>query len=274
MTRIAVNGACYEVRVDGHGPAILLLHGFAGRGADWGPFLPALRRTSTTVVVDLLGHGRSDAPPDPSRHGLEAQAADLARILRDRRAAPAVVAGYSFGARVALRLAIDHPEVIRALVLESPSAGVADPAARTRRRAEDEELAASIERDGIEAFVDRWWETAPVFASERGLPATTRARFRSMRLRNRPEGLARSLRGAGQGTMVPLHDRLPGVAAPALVIGGTLDPIGLERAREIAACLPRARLAAIDGAGHAAHRDSPARFRRLILDFVQEVSAP
>jgi 2-succinyl-6-hydroxy-2,4-cyclohexadiene-1-carboxylate synthase len=270
MTPVAVDGARYEVRVGGHGPAVLLLHGFAGRAADWAALLPDLRRAMTTVAVDLLGHGRSDAPAGAARHAVERQAADLAVILRAVGCAPAAVIGYSFGARIALRLAIDSPEVVRALVLESPSAGIADPAERARRRGADEALAASIERDGIEAFVDTWWETTPVFASERRLPAATQARFRAGRLRNRPDGLAASLRGAGQGAMEPLHERLAGIAVPVLVVAGALDPTGVERARTIATGIPGARLAVLDGAGHAAHRESPAAFRRLTLEFLQE----
>ena len=273
MTRISVDGVRYEVRVGGRGPGLLLLHGFTGRGADWGPLLPALRRVSTTVVVDLLGHGRSDSPPDPARHALERQASDLVDVLGLTGTTPAIVVGYSFGARVALRLAADRPDAVRALILESPSAGVAEPAARARRRADDERLADGIQRDGIEAFVDTWWETAPVFAAERRLPAATRARFRAGRLRNRPGGLAASLRGAGQGAMTPLHANLPGIAAPTLVIAGALDPDGLGRARAVADGIPNARLCELDGVGHAAHRESPARFRRLILDFLQEVPA-
>ncbi len=273
MTRMAVNGVRYEVRTGGRGPSILLLHGFAGRAADWGSLLPVLRRISTTIAVDLLGHGRSDAPADPARHALDAQAADLAAILRSQDLAPAVVIGYSFGARIALRLAIDHAAIVRALVLESPSAGIADDADRDRRRVEDERLADAIERDGIEAFVDSWWETSPVFAAERSFPTPTRARFRAMRLRNRPEGLAGSLRGAGQGAMQPVLDRLAEISVPSLVIGGARDPIGAGRAREIATAMPRARLVVLDGAGHAAHREAPTRFRRLVLDFLQEVPA-
>jgi 2-succinyl-6-hydroxy-2,4-cyclohexadiene-1-carboxylate synthase len=273
MTRIAVDDVRYEVRSGGRGPAVLLLHGFTGRGADWGPLLPALRRVSTAIVVDLLGHGRSDAPRDPARHALERQASDLAAILRGLGAAPAAVVGYSFGARVALQLALDEPGVVRGLLLESPSAGIADAAARARRRAADGALAEGIERDGIEAFVDSWWETSPVFAAERDLPEATRARFRTGRLRNRPHGLAASLRGAGQGAMTPLHGRLAAIAAPTLVVAGTRDPLGLDRARAVAAAIPDARLEALDGVGHAAHRESPARFRRLALDFLQEVPA-
>lgn len=270
MTRMAVDGVHYEVRTGGSGPALLLLHGFTGRGADWAPLLPALRRLATTVSVDLLGHGDSDAPADPSRHALESQAADLAALLARLDTAPADVLGYSFGARVALRLAVDHPASVRRLVLESPSPGIADPADRAARARDDDALAASIERDGIEAFVDTWWETTPVFESEKGLPPAVRARLRASRLRNTAAGLAGSLRGAGQGAMTPLHDRLAAIAAPTLVVAGDRDPIGARRAAEVAAAIPAARLEIVQGAGHAAHRETPAAFRRLIKSFLSQ----
>lgn len=273
MTRVASNGVRYEVRIGGRGPSVLLLHGFAGRGADWGSFLPALRVTRTTLVVDLLGHGRSDRPHDPARHALECQAADLAEIVRRLGLGPAAVIGYSFGARLGLQLALDQPEVVRALLLESPSPGIEDPAERAGRLTADRELADRIERDGIEAFVDTWWETTAVFASERRLPAATRARFRAGRLRNRADGLATSLRGAGQGAMTPLQSRLASITVPTLVVAGDLDPTGAERARAIATAIPNARLDVIDGVGHSAHREWPARFRRLALDFLQEDAA-
>jgi len=273
MSRIVADGAAYEVRTGGSGPAVLLLHGFTGRGADWGPCLSALRRAHATVVVDLLGHGRSDAPADPGRHALERQAADLVSILRGLGIDHATVVGYSFGARLALRLVIDRPDVVTGLVLESPTAGIADPGQRDHRREEDAAVADRIERDGIEAFVDTWWETTPVFAAERGLPGATRARLRAERMRNRPAGLAASLRGAGQGSMMPLHERLAAIDRPALVVAGELDPIGADRARTVAAAIPGARFACVAGAGHAPHRETPAAFRRLVLEFLQETAA-
>jgi 2-succinyl-6-hydroxy-2,4-cyclohexadiene-1-carboxylate synthase len=275
VSLLLVDGCRYEVRGAGTGPAILFLHGFTGRGAEWAPVAASLRRhvPVRTIVIDLLGHGRSDAPADPARHALDRQAGDIAAILRELGAAPAAVVGYSFGARIALRLAVDHPTAVRSLVLESPSAGIPDADARARRRQEDRTLADSIERDGIEAFVDTWWETVPVFASERRLPATTRARLRADRLRNRPDGLAGSLRDAGQGAMTPLHDRLSGIGVPVLVIAGSLDETGAARARAVAGAIPGARLEILDDAGHAAHRESARRFRRLVIEFLQEVPA-
>ena len=272
MTRIHVDGASYEVRSGGDGPPILLIHGFTGRGADWAPFLPALRRVATTITVDLLGHGRSDSPADPARHAVERQAADLAAILRQLGASPAAVVGYSLGARVALRLAVASSGVVARLMLESPSAGIADPAARATRVAADEELARILDRAGIEAFVERW-ENLPVFASERAMPDLDRGRLHAARMRNRAPGLAASLRGAGQGAMEPLGSRLAGVRSPTLVVAGPLDGVGADRAIAIAAAIPAARQMMLEGTGHAPHREAPDRFADLLVDFVAR-SAP
>lgn len=267
MSSLVVDGLRYALQTGGDGPPILLLHGFTGRGSDWARFLPAFRRRHRTITVDLPGHGRSEAPADPARHGLERIAADLATLLRALDAAPAAVLGYSMGARVALRLALDQPRVVERLVLESPSAGIADAVERARRRARDEALARLLEGEGTVAFVDAW-QAQPLFASQAALGPSVRANLRRRRLANRPAGLAASLRGAGQGTMEPLHDRLGEIRVPTLIIAGRLDPTGLKRASEIAAAIPAARLAIVDQAGHAPHLERPAPFRRLVVDFL------
>jgi 2-succinyl-6-hydroxy-2,4-cyclohexadiene-1-carboxylate synthase len=240
---------------------VLLLHGFTGSSADWQPFRPALERLTTPVAVDLLGHGASDAPTDPARHALERQADDLARLLHAQALAPAHVVGYSFGARVALRLALDHPEVVRSLVLESPSPGIQDPSARRDRQAADDELARLLEEAGIEAFVARW-EALPLFATERRAPAALQDALRAARLTNDPRGLAASLRGAGQGVMKPVHDRLSAITVPTTVLAGAMDEAGLARARTLVHGIPDARLVVLDKVGHAPHREAPPQVAR------------
>jgi 2-succinyl-6-hydroxy-2,4-cyclohexadiene-1-carboxylate synthase len=274
MAAMTIDGLRWEVRVAGPdgGRPLLLLHGFTGRGRSWSAFAAAARRRGRrTIVVDLPGHGRSGTADEPARMTVERTADDLARILRQTGTAPADVLGYSLGARVALRLAVAHPDAVARLVLESPSAGIADPDAREARRRSDGDLAAAIERDGIEAFVDRW-ERGPVLATHETLDPRTAARQRTIRLGNDPHGLAQSLRAAGQGAMLPLHDRLAGVTAPTLVIAGSLDP-ARPRAEQVAAGIPAARLAVIDGAGHTPHLERPAAFRRLALEFLQQEAA-
>ena len=273
MTAMRVDGLRLEVRVAGPatGPALLLLHGFTGSGSSWAALAAAARRRGLrTIVVDLPGHGRSGTGV-PERMTVERTADDLATILARLAATPARVLGYSLGARIALRLAVAHPAAVARLVLESPSAGIADVTERAARRAADHELAASIERDGTAAFVDRW-ERNPVFATQAALDSRVLARQRALRLANRPDGLAASLRGAGQGAMEPLHAGLAAIEAPTLVVAGALDPVRL-RAELVAAGIPGARLAIVDGAGHTPHLERPAAFRRLALDFLQEDAA-
>ena len=266
MTRHVVDGIRYAARRAGEGPTVLLLHGFTGRGSDWAPFLPAIHAAGfTSVVVDLLGHGRSDAPADPASHAIERQAHAMSTILRRLDGVPATVVGYSMGARVALRLALDDPSAVAALVLESPSAGIADPEERSTRLAADAALAARLEHDGLEAFL-RAWESNPLFAGEHRLPQERRDRIHRDRARNTIDGLAGSLRGAGHAAMEPLHDRLRAIDVPVLVLAGTLDPIGMVRARIVADAIPRSDLMVLHRLGHAPHRESPAAFRRILIE--------
>jgi 2-succinyl-6-hydroxy-2,4-cyclohexadiene-1-carboxylate synthase len=269
MTGMLVDDLRWEVRTRGTGAPLLLLHGFTGRASSWGAHATAFARRFRLVAVDLPGHGRSGVPADPARASVERSADDLATILRRAHAAPAHVLGYSLGARIALRLAISHPSAVRRLILESPSAGIADDAGRQARRASDEALADRLDRDGIGPFVDDW-ERQPVFDSYAAMPTARRVRIHADRLRNRPAGLAASLRGAGQGSMEPLFGRLTEVRAPTLIIAGALDPAGHGRAATIAEGIPGASLATIDTAGHAPHLETPTRFRELALAFLEE----
>ncbi|MFL5645374.1 MAG: 2-succinyl-6-hydroxy-2,4-cyclohexadiene-1-carboxylate synthase [Chloroflexota bacterium] len=269
MTAIDVDGLRWEVRTHAAGTPLLLLHGFTGRGSGWGGHAHAFARDHRVVVVDLPGHGRSGIPEDPRRASVERSADDLATILRRLSASPAHVLGYSLGARIALRLAVAHPGAVRRLVLESPSAGIADPLARAKRTAADDARATRLEDSGVEAFVAEW-EAEPVFASHAAMPAARRARLHAARLRNDAHGLATSLRGAGQGAMEPLGDRLPGIVAPTMVIAGALDDAGRDRATHIAACIPGARLAIVENSGHTPHLETPRTFRTLATDFLEE----
>jgi pimeloyl-ACP methyl ester carboxylesterase len=202
--------------------------------------IEGLGRDRRLLLVDLLGHGGSDAP-GPLRHEVERQAADIAWLIDGLADGHADVVGYSFGARVALRLALDTPGVVRRLVLESPSAGLADPQAREARVAAD--------------------------ASRATLPDEVRAAIREEHLAASARGLAGSLRGAGQGAMEPLQGRLSSMIAATLVVAGDLDPTGTQRAAEVARGIPQARLELVPDAGHAPHLEQPATFVRICNDF-------
>jgi 2-succinyl-6-hydroxy-2,4-cyclohexadiene-1-carboxylate synthase len=256
-----------NVLTAGDGPPLLLLHGFTGTARMWSTQVDAWRASHRVIAPDLLGHGGSQAPSDPAAYALERQAHGLAELLELTAAAPATVVGYSMGARLALVLTLEHPGSVACLVLESPSAGIADARDRAARREADEHLASQIERDGTDAFVARW-EAMPIFASHADLPADVEAHQRAERRRHTPVGLAASLRGAGQGAMEPLHERLPLIAAPTLVLAGALDQTGRRRAEVVAGGIPDARFEVIADAGHTPHLEAPDEFIRLTNDFL------
>ena len=171
--------------------------------------------------------------------------------------------GYSLGGRLCLRLALDRPELVRALVLVGASPGIADPAARAERRAADETMAGRIEREGVAAFLDRWL-AGPLFST---LPAA--AAGRAERLANTAEGLAYALRRLGPGAQEPLRDRLATLRPPTLLVAGALDAKFAAIAREMSAAIgPQARVALVPGAGHAVHLERPAELAALIEELL------
>jgi 2-succinyl-6-hydroxy-2,4-cyclohexadiene-1-carboxylate synthase len=265
--RYRLNGLSYHVELAGEGPPLLLLHGFAGSAAIWRPFLPEWARSRRIAAVDLPGHGRTDVPRNPARCSMENVAADLCRLLDRLSIGRTAVLGYSMGGRLALSLAMLAPERVSALVVESGSPGIADAGERQARARQDGELAARIERDGIGAFVDHW-ENLPLFASAKRLPAPVRESLRQIRLANRPEGLAASLRGMGTGVQPSWWDRLPSLAVPVQLIAGELDEKFVRIAERMQALLPRARLAVVPDAGHLVHVEKPELFATIVRDFL------
>jgi 2-succinyl-6-hydroxy-2,4-cyclohexadiene-1-carboxylate synthase len=264
------DGVHLHVVSSGVGAPLMVVHGFTGSTVTWEPLREALAARFTIHAVDLPGHGRSGAPRDPERHRLARLASDLSSILGALGLERAAVLGYSLGGRAALRLALDHPDRVAALVLESVSPGIVDPVERAERLEADAALADAIERAGIVAFVDRW-ERLPLWTSQTALPAPTRAALRAQRLTNQAHGLAASLRGAGPAADPPVLERLAGIDTPTLLIAGALDPKYVALGRLMERAIPRARLSIVDGAGHAVHLERPAAFATLVADFLGAV---
>lgn len=266
MPRVAVNDIRLNVERAGSGPPLVLLHGFTGSAANWEPHLAAFGRRFTVYTIDIIGHGQSDAPADLSHYRMEQAVEDLSALLDQLDLASIALLGYSMGGRVALQLALAVPERIRVLVLESASPGIADPAERAGRVRADEALATSIERDGLEAFIDRW-QRLPLFASQQRLPQDVQQRHRAARLANSPTGLANSLRGMGAGAMTPVWDRLETFAASTLLLAGALDAKYVKQGEAMATLMPQATRLVLPDVGHTTHLEAPELFNRAVLDW-------
>ena len=107
--RVATNGIFLNVEVAGDGPILLLLHGFTRDARAWEPVLAALSGYRV-VRVDLIGHGKSDAPDTAARYSMAHAVEDLLALLHHLSVEQYALIGYSLGGRVALHLATAAPD--------------------------------------------------------------------------------------------------------------------------------------------------------------------
>ncbi len=169
------------------------------------------------------------------------------------RGGRAVWVGYSMGARLCLRLALDNPSLVDGLVLVSGTPGISHAGEREARAAEDEAQARELERDGVEAFLDRWlsqrlFETLPRDA----------AMLDDRRRGNTVWRLSHQLRALGQGTQEPLWDRLGELSVPVLLVTGSYDRTYTNIARRMRDAIgENATVAVVERSGHAVHLERP-----------------
>jgi len=266
---IDVDGLSLHVEREGNGPPVVLLHGFTGSGGSWRSLVDVLAPDYTTLAIDLVGHGGSASPAALVRYRMPRAVDDLAAALRASGFERAAWLGYSLGGRTALQVAVHHPEVVSALILEGATPGLATAEERAERVAADEALAQRLEHEGLEAFVD-FWQSISLWDSQRHtLSGQQRAALRRGRLGQNPLGLANSLRGMGTGAQEWVGDRLSGVGVPVLLTAGTLDTKFSAIAAEMAAAIPDSTLRLIEGAGHAAHLERPDAFNTTVRQFLE-----
>jgi 2-succinyl-6-hydroxy-2,4-cyclohexadiene-1-carboxylate synthase len=245
---------------DGSGPRLVLVHGFTQTRRSWGDLAVDLARDHEVVRVDAPGHGRSAQVAV----GVE----DGARLLGDA-GGRATYVGYSMGGRLALYLALHHPERCRGLFLESASPGLEDAAERAARRDADEVRAARLESGDLEGFIQGWYRQ-PLFASLGSREELLR-RIIEARRGNDPKELARSLRQMGTGNGPSLWGELPGLRAPALAVAGVLDEKYVGVACRMVEFNPQIRAAVIPGAGHNVRVEAPGAYIGLLKEILQSL---
>lgn len=269
---VVANGVRLRAIVEGPetGKPVLVLHGFTGGAESMEGVASPLATRCRVARLELVGHGESDAPEDVAPYAMEACARQVVQAASALGFERPHLVGYSMGGRAALATAVAHPDAFSSVTLIGATAGIADEEERAARIAADEALADRIERDGLEAFVDHWM-ALPIFASQSRLGPDFLARARAERLRQRPTGLAKSLRGMGAGAQAPVWDGLARVTVPVLLTVGGEDAKFRAIAAALAEALPDARVEIIEAAGHAAHLEDAKAFAAVLGAFLAEV---
>lgn len=238
----------------GTGRPFVWLHGFTQTRDSAQRFRTILAETFELWTPDLPGHGTASGVSA----SLDETADLIAAFLPD---VPVDLGGYSLGGRVALHVALRHPERIARLVVLGATRGIKDSIDRVARRQRDDALAARILQIGTAAFLDEWL-AQPLFSS---LPED---RVERAARSNDAAGLAASLRTAGTGTQAWLGALLPGLGAPTLAVAGALDIKFTGEAHAIADAVTSGRVGLVRGAGHAAHLEAPTEAAAVVSEFL------
>ena len=258
-------------RVEGAGPPLLLLNGGLMSLTAWQPVASSLAARHLVVRCDFRGQLLSPGEPSAT---LDGHARDTLALVDHLGLARVHVAGTSFGAFVAVKLAAGHPERIASLALLAATDRVTEGSEEAAlgvalRRAC---RAAALGGDGgrvldvlaRQAFSPGWHaaQAEALLVRRQQLAAMPPAWFRGV------EAFLDALEG------LDLRADLARVRCPALVIGAELDrTFPLPCSRALAAALGGATLEVVEGAGHSVVVEAPDRVARILESFLARVSA-
>jgi 3-oxoadipate enol-lactonase len=254
-------GARLVYEVTGEGPAVVLIHGFGLDMRMWDPQIGPLADRSRVVRYDCRGFGASGPfdPGVPYTH-----AGDLVALLDHLDIGGAVLAGLSFGGRVALQAALAAPDRVRALaLLGAVLDGVPwDPESA---RALDE-VARQVQAGGVLAGRQAWL-AHPLFAAARERPDLAGALAAMVAGYPGQHWLGQD---SHRQTRPPI-DVLEGVIGPVLVAVGERDVPGFrEMSAVLARRIPGAIYRVVADAGHMINMERPAAVNELLTRFIHE----
>ena len=249
----------YGVSIVGEGKPLVCFHGFSESGSTWNGIEVSGYRL---IRIDSMGHGRSARPMDLGPYTLPQMLRDLHRVIYAVAGERYAFMGYSMGARIALLYALEYPEEVTHLVLESGSVGIEEEGERQNRYVADQGLAERIRAHDI-AWFSETWAKLEIFKTQQGLPAKVQQQIRERRLLNSPHALAFTLGGSGQGSMPYVGHRLSELIMPVCYISGELDTkytaIGARYFGDVHRIVPQV--------GHNVHVEAPEAYRQIIEQF-------
>jgi len=249
---------------EGSGKPVVLVHGYLETGDSWKSFSQRLS-SFRVLTIDLPGHGASDILSEV--HTMELMAETINGLLNATAIEKACVIGHSMGGFIALQLVLDHPELVKALVLVDTSSGefetppeYAELRAKLDELARDEGLAAAFEYDA---------ENNPMRIERFQKHPELREVARQKVMNTSVDGyiyVARTFR-----KWQPVTDRLHEIEVPTLIFWGEEDTPFLKASQIMEDSIKNAELITVPGVGHSPHEEAPDRFNEALSNFLNRV---
>jgi pimeloyl-ACP methyl ester carboxylesterase len=263
---LETNVVAANVRIEGAGPAIVLIHGFGAAMDWWDEIAPQLAVDHRVICVDLIGHGGTEAPA--SGYSIERQGALVSAILDKLGVDRVTLIGHSMGGEVATALAEIRPERIERLILidspPSPGGSFSTMADAYFKPVIGDVLSHFRSDQAIRRGLAQGF--APGFAvPEKFVADFKQLTYVATRMAHDESVSYRKAK--------PPYERIAALRPlpPLLVIFGAEDAIISPEDAKLFAQVPGARVTIIEGVGHSPMVESPAKTLELICDFLRPV---
>src|SRR5437763_16849491 len=272
---VRLHGHRVNFNIAGEGPPIVLIHGVAGRAAQWDETMLLLAERHTVTAPDLLGHGESAKPRGD--YSLGAHASGIRDLLVGLNIECATIVGHSLGGGIAMQFAYQFPERCERLVLVS-SGGLGEdvhPLLRAATLPGSEFVLPLLAHPRVLELAS----LIPRLLGRVGLRTrpdlTEMARgYQSLSNADARSAFIHTVRAVidPTGQRINATDRLYLASKmPTLIVWGCLDRIiPVEHAQPAHEAMPGSRLELFEDAGHFPHLDEPQRFARLLEGFLDE----
>lgn len=273
MATAYVNGVRLFYQLSGTGEVpVVLVHGSWDCHQDWDLLVPLLADSFRVLTYDRRGHSASERPP--GQGNVREDVADLAELMEHLGLAPAWVVGNSFGASIALRLAGEHPNLLRGIIGHEPpllSLLAGDPTVASmlveveqRINAVVERIAAGDDAGAAEQFVEN-------VALGPGMWAQLPDESRQTLIENAPTFLDES---RDPGALSFDLESVRGFAKPTLLTrGGKSPPMFRPVVAKLVETLPRAEVITFPDAGHIPHVTHPDAYAEAVVNFIGKHAA-
>lgn len=208
--RHKINDVSLNYEVTGTGEPLLLIHGLGSDLTNWADDVPVYAQRYRVVTCDLRGFGQSDKPPGP--YSTELFADDLYHLLKHLEIERAFVLGTSMGGVIAQQFTLDHPEIVKALILNSTASECNDRYAQYY-----EEQAQKVETQGMAGIIDDYQNNRFSKDIQARYPNYIKE-FRERFLKNDPQAYASACRAMKALNQKPLTPRLKNITCPTLMM--------------------------------------------------------
>ncbi|MEO1023058.1 MAG: 2-succinyl-6-hydroxy-2,4-cyclohexadiene-1-carboxylate synthase [Bacteroidota bacterium] len=250
-------------------PYLVMLHGFLGSGNSFNHLIDSLTPFCNPVLIDLLGHGKTEGAELHYRFSVNEQVADVCKLIQEQLPHPVHLFGYSMGGRLALNIALQKPEIVHTLILESTTFGIEPEAERLSRQALDARRADQI-MGNYAGFLKQWREL-PLF-NQVQISGDYRDTIHAIQHQQEPVWMANQLLGFGTGTMPAVRHKLNEIKNPVLLLTGERDRKFVTINQTMKRELPNSELVIVKESGHRIFAEQPGDWINGIRTFLTNQS--